>query len=487
VPATLRPALAISALALLLVGLHVRAYTLTSPIDELVHIDYLFRAASGNLVRVGDMVGERAMREEACRGKDSLGAAANPAERIPPCSQTVLRPEEFPGQGWNTAYGHPPTYYVVTGVLGRGLMVVTGIDSLVTAGRVLGAAWLAAGLGSCWAAGRRLGAGALPLAGALALVASTPSVLYASSTINPDAASLAVGGAVLLAVLSWEERSRRLGRGLGWLFAAGLFAGGVKLTNLVAVMAGGLYLLGRGLLPTGDPHWQAPWQSAGQAPWPPPGERPGGERSGQTDPAARPAAPPAASWQRRWPFAAHLGATAALGAGALLATAGWLAFVRAEALIDPASLPMSGRFAIEGIGVAQVLGEIGTFVTPVKGAFVAFVLNDLAVNLFLQVYGWLLLASVLGSVLIAAQAQRLRILAGAHLATMIAGGPLFVLMNFYAQGAYVQPLPPRYAMSLLVGLSALLAATVRERWLALGLAALGAASVASVAYPLLGG
>jgi hypothetical protein len=42
-------------------------------------------------------------------------------------------------------------------------------------------------------------------------------------------------------------------------------------------------------------------------------------------------------------------------------------------------------------------------------------------------------------------------------------------------------------MSLLVGLSALLAATVRERWLALGLAALGAASVASVAYPLLGG
>jgi len=55
-------------LALGSVGLHVDRYTKVSPVDEMQHIDYLYRAPSAPAY--GDKVGQDAMREQTCRGLD---------------------------------------------------------------------------------------------------------------------------------------------------------------------------------------------------------------------------------------------------------------------------------------------------------------------------------------------------------------------------------------------------------------------------------
>jgi len=183
------PALPLIMIPVFLVSLHVRAYTKLSPIDELEHIDYMFRSPGLHPVIAGTQLVVPAMREEACRGLDS-------AYPPPPCSTKKLVPSRFQDQGYDTAYIHPPTYYNITWAAGEVVKTVTGAKSWVTVWRLVGALWLAAGLLVTYAAGLRMGARSLPLVGLLILYASAPSILQTNSTVTPDAASTFVGGAV---------------------------------------------------------------------------------------------------------------------------------------------------------------------------------------------------------------------------------------------------------------------------------------------------
>src|SRR5580692_9544243 len=85
------PALLLVVVPLFLVSLHVRAYTKLSPIDELEHIDYMFRSPGVHQVIAGTQLAQPAMREEACRGIDS-------AYPPPPCSTKTLVPSRFQDQ-----------------------------------------------------------------------------------------------------------------------------------------------------------------------------------------------------------------------------------------------------------------------------------------------------------------------------------------------------------------------------------------------------
>src|SRR3984957_19412590 len=133
------PALLLVVVPLFLVALHVRAYTKLSPIDELEHIDYMFRSPGLHPVVAGTKLVEPAMREEACRGLDSVYPT-------PPCSTRKLDVSVFQDQGYDTAYIHPPTYYDITWAAGVVVKHATGTKSWVTAWRLVGAPWLAAGL-----------------------------------------------------------------------------------------------------------------------------------------------------------------------------------------------------------------------------------------------------------------------------------------------------------------------------------------------------
>ena len=138
-----------------------------------------------------------------------------PSIVVPACDAPTLVPDQFQEGGFNTAYIHPPTYYFLTSVLsapGRFLDLEP-----VTAGRIAGGAWLCLGLLLTWIVGRRLRIDDVALCGTLLLIGVMPSVIYSSSVINPDAASLPVGAAALLLTLEAERRAWLVAMGsVGW-------------------------------------------------------------------------------------------------------------------------------------------------------------------------------------------------------------------------------------------------------------------------------
>lgn len=123
-----------------LISLHVRAYTTLSPIDEGVHLDYLYKVMHGRLVHREDVLSQEVMGEGNCRGLDLPGVV------LPTCRPAgTYRPEEFPAGGVNYADIHPPTYYGLTAGPAV-LLMAAGVDSLVDAGRLVGILWLGAGI-----------------------------------------------------------------------------------------------------------------------------------------------------------------------------------------------------------------------------------------------------------------------------------------------------------------------------------------------------
>ena len=175
-------------------------YTRVSPMDELQHIDASIKAASGHWVMpVGELVGQEAMRIEACSGID---ANFTP----PPCDTDDFDPSTFQELGINTAAGRPSTYYVVTGygarligqLTGRGFLEAARIASLL--GHCLGVALLAS-------LATRLGRSAV-LGTSIAVIAGLiPPVLSQAVTVNPDSWSYLASMAVVtvtLAVRDWR-------------------------------------------------------------------------------------------------------------------------------------------------------------------------------------------------------------------------------------------------------------------------------------------
>src|SRR5665811_512769 len=96
------PSLIVVCGAILINLVHVSHYTELSPVDELQHIDHLYRGPA--IVHSGALVGQAAMREQACR--------MLPQWPSPPCSNTaVYSASDFQEAGVNTASQYTPLYY----------------------------------------------------------------------------------------------------------------------------------------------------------------------------------------------------------------------------------------------------------------------------------------------------------------------------------------------------------------------------------------
>ena len=184
------------AIAALVVLPYMHSYRHLSPFDEMVHLDYLVKVQDGHLVRGGKLVGDTAMREQACRGHDLAEFTA------PPCDKKEMRPAPFPFGGYNTAYPDPPAYYVFTAAGATLLQALPGIHDIVTAARAVGVIWLGAGLALTFLLALRLGANRWSAAGTTLVVASAPTVAHAMATITSDAPSLVVGAALCLVALA---------------------------------------------------------------------------------------------------------------------------------------------------------------------------------------------------------------------------------------------------------------------------------------------
>lgn len=211
----------------------VRAYPLIAPADELHHVDALDRATDLGLTRAGDQVREPAIREAACRRVD----AAFDAD-VPDCDEPELRPDALGEERFNTTYVHPPTYYVVTGTLGRAVVALPGLASWVTAGRLVGGLWLALGVVLTWWLLVELGVALLVRIPLLVVMICAPATVLASATVSPDATALAAGAGALLTVVLWESGRAH------WMWPAltcGL-AIACAITNVVGVLVALVYV-----------------------------------------------------------------------------------------------------------------------------------------------------------------------------------------------------------------------------------------------------
>jgi hypothetical protein len=390
-------------------------------IDEWTYIDYLHKVHDGDLyMEPGDLVGQEAMRDVSCRGLVQPGGVE--WEGRPPCGLERYDPTTFLNAGVSTGSIHPPTYFVLTDLGARAVLLSGATDDLVTAGRLVGAGWMAAGLLALVLLMRELRVHPVAQGLAVVVVAVSPNLVESWQYLTPDAANVLVGSLVVLAAVRWAR-----GRCPTWLLAlAGLGAMLVKSPNLMVVCAAALIVL---LLPGAE-----------------------------------------VRWPRR------LLGVVAVGGSAVLATAALTVVGRLTARGDGGASPMDDVFAAEGFDPMWVVGNLQAFVGPLgRPSTQVFVLTSLVA---LALVG-LLIGPALSP---AVGAERDRVLLSRALVIMLFAGPVVVLLLVYVtQGAYV-PVQSRYGHSLLPGVVAVAAMTWRSRGVQLVVgAALAVYAVASAA------
>lgn len=420
-PAGALALLSVIALALLQVALLIDRYPQFSPVDELQHADYMIKAAHGQLLRRGDTIGPEATREAACRG------IVDPNRVVPDCTTNRERPPWLVEQtGVNSEEIQPPVFYVITGVLARGIRAVLGMSSIVTAGRLVGGLWLAAGAAVLWALLGRMQVKPVARWGVTALVACSPQMLGVAAVINNDVTALVAGAAVLLAAVAWEQRSLHGGLVLAVVAAAI----SIKPTNVVGVGVAAGYLVIRALVLRDRADRQVP---------------------------------------------AMLRMGAAMVGVAALTGLGFLALHEAIARAGPDANPNTAFFKTDNVPAELVVRAIPNGITPTRDPFLPPFLATTAVRTIARAGHWVLLGATI--VVIAAAARRSREwpLALSALAACALAGPAYVILNYVASHIYFN-IPPRYALSAVPGLAVVLAAVLRRplaaRVLA-GLAGLG--------------
>jgi hypothetical protein len=421
-------------IAMLAAGVHIARYTEFSPIDELRHVDYAMRASSFHAPRLGDVLSQDAMREEACRGIDLPWID-------PPCRSKFFDPKAFRDDGYQTASAHPPPYYLGAGWFARVAKALGLSDSFVDPARVFSALLFAAGLMVAFAAGRMAGIRKVPLLAALTFVPVMPAALHAASTVNPDSSAILVGAVVMLLGLAWER-----GRVPLWTVAiAGAVAGGTKFTSLLAVaVMGGVFLV-RARPVTLARTWWARRKSAASDDDAP--ELPGAD---ETISPRRPVE--------------YVVALLVMIGSAVVVSGLWLTFDRMRATIEPIEVPQNQYLRSHGIPPAYSIfspSQVFSWLPPWNGydppRFTSPYVLDVR-----TLMSFVFAGAVLMAVLQVTRRDTMSIFGVGCLVAALAGGPAFVLMNAGFSHVLVNP-EARYGLSLVPFMAAIVASFARNR------------------------
>lgn len=232
-------------LILVALGLFVAAVALTvpaavhargmSPFDEPTHADYAWQVAHGHVPARGSIIAAPIRREIACRGVARL-----PNDPLLKCGQTDPSPETFGAGGQDYNFGHPPLYYLLTGVFARVANAPFGGMHFITFARITGAIWLFAAMIVLYLALRRFGTRWQFALCAGLLLPCMPSLMYASATVTNDAAA-ALGGSVAILVAARVFVDRKLGWVLPGVLTALITA--TKVLNALPLLALAVLLL----------------------------------------------------------------------------------------------------------------------------------------------------------------------------------------------------------------------------------------------------
>jgi hypothetical protein len=366
---------------------------------------------------------QEALREVACRGSQFHG--------FPPCRPGRYDAEAFAFEGWNQASGHSPPYYVITGIAARALRAATPVGGLVAAARMLGAVWLLVGLYLTLRAAELLGVARSPTMLALVLVAAVPSVLHASTTVNPDVAGVVGGAAVLLAALAWE----RTGRDLIVLGVASFACAALDTTNVFGVAVVLAYLLLRAV---------SLYRGQG-----------GGHG-------------------RHWrEYAAPLGVVAG---SAVLAVFGWkIVYSLLSHDVDLSNHPSRVTFRVDGLGLDLLLGRDTLFaVFPPVDGYIAPVLAKAPYRAFVGAAIVVALGALVATAFRFQLTSRLSAIGLATLLALLATPPILAVYNYWSDGLYF-PILTRQALSAFPALAIVIAgvASTKMARVLLGTTAVG--------------
>lgn len=246
--------LALIVLAGLAVLPQVAAQSPLSALDEPSHFDYLWNVSNGTVPAAGDAIAPEVVEIWNCYGNELIP--------LPACGTTG--PESaYPGAAQQYNFGHPPVYYVLTGIAARVVESVTGLD-LLTAARALGAVWLGAGMVVMHLALRRFGLGVMLSVAVAAASGMWWPALSAATFVTNDAPFLLTTALGLL-VAAGVQRAQP-----GWLtvtalIAVAALAAGVKVMNALPflALAGACVVLA--LLPARYRPWSGRWSLLGAA------------------------------------------------------------------------------------------------------------------------------------------------------------------------------------------------------------------------------
>lgn len=413
-PAAGRAVIAAAAFLLVaaaIVGLHVRAYPVLSPIDELQHYDYAVKASELRLVRDGERVGQVAMAAEACRGIDAPGFGK------PPCTNGPYDPGTFQELGYNTAASQSPVYYAITGTAGRLILALPFVDDRFVATRLAGFLWLAGGLLLTWLLMDELEVPLPQRAGPLLILAFAPVVLHATAVINTDGILMVSGGSLVLVTLRWA-------RGATQWYVPPLVAMGSLVnepTNVLAVGVVAAFLVFTTVRRRGDDH-----------------------ANGRRDTAVP-----------------RTGMALLIIVAALLGLVSSIVFRKAIALdIPPVTLPKDTVLASSGLTAEHVLGQVNALLTPLSNPYLPPPLRSVVVPPLLLLTNGFLLAAAGAAALLGR--PRASALSAATILIMVLAGPALVVWNELGSGVFF-PIPSRYGLSLVPALLALVGTALPRR------------------------
>jgi hypothetical protein len=381
------------------VGLVMHHYPYPSPIDEVVHFDYIhdFPHVPVN----GETISPEGLDEWACR---TMGPEY--PLRVPDCGGPYVA-KKFPGDGFSTAGSTPPLYYGVTAVIARPVVKVTPW-SLWDVSRAIGALWLTALMVVIHLLARRLGVPTATAAAAAVFTGLSPTVVASAGTMGPDTATAVTSGLAMIAALTYDGSRRRLLLLLGAVTLAAV----TKFTAFAAVGAVIVYLVLRPVLAR-DPEQRR--------------LRPG-----------------------------------LLAAAGCLAVFGVISFVwglrfQRSGLVDPDTIPINVLLHADKVDWGAIWEQmLYTFFSPGTGNWQPGFLADGTNSFVVTVTSGVFAAGVLVAALALRNRPRVSAL-GLGLLVMVLVSPfLLVALNFYANHLYFQ-LSPRYGYALLPGIAAVTA------------------------------
>lgn len=414
------PYVFLSLLASLVVAMHVQSYSVIGPVDELQQIDYADHLSRGELPIFPAPIGQTPLKEEACRGIDAGGYQFTP----PPCGVVPYDSSKYQEGGLSTQAFHPPLYYAVVGPTSRVIANIFSFDSLVGIQRMLGAAWLAAGLCLALAASVRIGLSRRRATLVLALVAVMPQVVYAHSTVNNDVSALFVGALALWAVIR-DTGSR-------WfsvlLVFVGAVAGLTKVTNGLGLGVAALLV------------FFAPWLAA---------RRP-----------------------RKFSVWTRFRPGVALLAGYLVANLVWQGIFARIRLASPRDVSIFNRFEPQQVTPASVIQHMSTYSDPFFAgqrptplSFAAYVAPPFTKPLLMTIAflaSLIFLAAVYGSIAIYGRRKSVVTTLGAcTAATLLLAGPLQFYGVYLATSAGYSN--TRYSWSVLPAYAVVTALAVKGK------------------------